>query len=364
MHLFYFLILCSFCLCDILASPIKALHLTFHRGCAKQVETIANHFSIDLTTWYIPDLPPLFFDGCTQGSALYNIGHRRAQNIWNLHAPFFQQFDLILTSDTAALSRIFLQNNSSTPLIIWICNRFDYHDTATLDCSFPDAEYYRLFQSAQNLPHVAIVANTAFEHLYAQSKKVNTGSLVIQPIGSFSGEEKSAPPSHPEREKTFYLPPYHNESIFMNLSQHLSDLQIPNYCGRHNGLGDLSAYKGIIHLPYSWSTIALFENLEIGVPYFIPSKTFLAQLHLQGNYWHQNAAFLFDEKLYDISEWYSEDHRSLFTYFDSWHDLLIKIRLCNFPQKKEAIKKLAKTHQEIMLAKWQAVFKKILPEDK
>ena len=40
----------------------------------------------------------------------------------------FGKFDVIVTSDTAPLSRIFLQNNWKKPLIIWICNRFDYVD--------------------------------------------------------------------------------------------------------------------------------------------------------------------------------------------------------------------------------------------
>jgi hypothetical protein len=108
---FYFLAAAT----PLAAAPLKVLHLTFHKGCAQQVQAIAQNLSLDLTTWYIPDLPPKFFDGQAEGNALYNIGHTRAKNIWQLHAAFFHQFDLIFTSDTAALSRIFLQNNSQIP---------------------------------------------------------------------------------------------------------------------------------------------------------------------------------------------------------------------------------------------------------
>ena len=103
----------------------KALHLTFHKGCESELATISEALSIELQTWFIPDLPVHFLDGVAHGNALYNIGHERAERIWNLHKEYFEQFDVIITSDTAPLARIFLQNGFKKPLIIWICNRFD-----------------------------------------------------------------------------------------------------------------------------------------------------------------------------------------------------------------------------------------------
>lgn len=351
MYFRLFVVISFFYFFAAVAAPLKVLHLTFHRGCAQQVQAIAQNLSLDLTTWYVPDLPPRFFDGYAEGNALYNIGHTRAEKIWQLHSAFFHQFDLIFTSDTAALSRIFLQNNSPIPLIIWICNRFDYHDTSSLDCTFPDPEYYQLLKSARRLPHVAVIANTAFEHAYARFKGVDTGSLVIQPIGPITSKEGGDHPSHPARQEIFYLPHYHNEHLFIDLSQHLIQRGIPNYCGRHNGLGDLAEYKGIIHLPYSWSTIALFENIAMGIPYFIPSKAFLNQLLSRNNYWHQEADFLFNKKMIHLSEWYNEDHKHLFTYFDSWEDLVVKVDTCSYAQKREVIKKFANQHQQTILTK-------------
>jgi len=59
----------------------------------------------------------------------------------NLHKDYFDTFDVIVTSGTAPLHESFLQNGWTKPLIIWICNRFDYCDYASLDCNFPDQEY-------------------------------------------------------------------------------------------------------------------------------------------------------------------------------------------------------------------------------
>ena len=75
--------------CCPLSKTTKILHLTFHKGCAKEIESVAKELSLDLTTWFIHDLAPYEFDGMTKGSAIYNIGHDRAKRVWDLHFDFF-----------------------------------------------------------------------------------------------------------------------------------------------------------------------------------------------------------------------------------------------------------------------------------
>lgn len=160
---------------------LKALHISFHGGCIKEIEAVANELEIDLTSWFIPKMTPNFFDPDSNGNSVYNMGHDRAQRIFEKHKNFFEDFDVIITSDTAPLSRIFLQNNWKKPLIIWVCNRFDYHDKLSLDCSFPDAEYYELFKKASISQNVRIVAYTLFEKYYAKTKGIDIGTLLIKP---------------------------------------------------------------------------------------------------------------------------------------------------------------------------------------
>jgi hypothetical protein len=339
-----------------LAANPKVLHLTFHRGCANEIAGVAKKLDLSLDTWYIPDLPPNFFDGESSGLSLYNIGHEMAKRVWDIHKNTFSQYDVIITSDTAPLSRIFLQNNFSKPLIIWISNRFDYYDGASLNCDFPDQEYYDLFNKATTLPNVTVVANTAFEHLYTLSKGVISGFHIIKPCGFYENLEEETPPSHEDRNNTIYIPCYHNEQIFMDLSSHLTNMGIQNYRGRHNGSNDLKHYKAIVHLPYAWLTFALFENIKIGIPYFIPSKTFIEKLYSTGNYWHQNACFLFEEKLYEISEWYDPQHKDIFIYFDSWEDLQHKIATLDYEKQRKIILEYSKKLQKETLKDWQSVF--------
>lgn len=334
------------------ARSLKVLHLTLHKGCAEEIEAVAKELSLDLTTWLIQSLPPYWFDGFAQGNALYNIGHERAERVWNLHKDFFNSFDAIITSDTAPLSRIFVQNKWKKPLIIWICNRFDYHDHSSLDCEFPDKEYYELFAKACTQKNVKVIGYTAYEHRYTKIKGVDTGSEVIKPTGKFIKEGlESLIPSHVKKSDTFFLPPYHNELHFINASKYYSSLGIENYCGRYNGSRDLEGFKAIIHLPYAWSNLALFENLYLGTPYLIPSPKFMEELIRQDNYFLTT-----DVTAFYLSEWYDPANAPFFIFFDSWEDLSIKIKTIDFTARREVVKKLGQEHAEKTLQKWRKVF--------
>lgn len=340
------------------AESSTLLHLTFHRGCAKEFEAVGRSLGIEVVTWFIPDLPPFFFDGISQGNVLYNMGHERAERVWLLHKDFFEQFDGIVTSDTAPLARIFLQNDFKKPLMIWICNRFDYSDQASLDCSFPDPEFYRLFNEAYLRENVAVVAYNAFEHHYARKKGVETGSLVITPCcpEPLPKRDVSAIPESVVREDTFFLPPYLNETFYFSFSTHCERLGIPNYCGRYQGPEDLRGFKGIIHLPYAWSNLAFFENLTAEVPYFLPSSLFLRSLLEQGGYWHTNPDCLLEEGRFDLSEWYQSGREEIITYFDSWEDLQQKINSADYPRLRKKIRAYGKKYRAEMLAKWTELF--------
>lgn len=334
--------------------PLKVLHVSFHKGCIREFKFIAQELNLNLTSLFVHDLPSAAFDGEKSGAYLYNIGHKRAQKIWNKHKDYFNQFDVILTSDTAPLSRIFLQNNWRKPLIIWVCNRFDYTDTAHNDCRFPDPEYYQLIKNATNKPNVFFASYNAFEYFYAQRKGINWGNLVIPPSGKFKNKTtKSLIPTNITKEKTFFVPPYLNDAS-VNVVGKCKQLGIPCYRGRYNGPADLERFKGIIHIPYAWSNLALFENTQLGLSYFVPSQKFMLQLLRSGKAWWPDKGYMYQHS--HLSEWYNQANKDLLIYFDSWQDLQHKINTLNFDKLKENIKIAAQKHQTDVINKWQHIF--------
>lgn len=339
---------------------LKVLHLGFHLGCIKDFEEVAREFSLDLTSYYIlsPELPLTHFDGITNTHAIYNIGHDRAKRVWDKHKDYFEQFDAIITSDTAPLSRIFLQNGFKKPLIIWVCNRFDYFDLALLDCEFPDLEYYDLFRKATKQRNVTIISYTIYEHYYAACKGIYMGALTIKPVGCLKREIKddyrSFIPSEINRAETVFIYPRLSEVGLMYVKQNCEAIGIKTYSNCYNGPDDLKGFKGIIYFPYAWSNLALFENIQRGLIHFVPSEKFIFELVSQ-----RAPVRWVTLNNFHLCEWYCKEHRDLFVYFDSWTDLKQKMESINYLEMCTKIKNFAQQHRKEMIKRWEAVFNRV-----
>lgn len=324
---------------------LKVLHVSFHIGCHNDFMNIAKELELDLKF--------LEFTDGTPGK--YNIGHERAEKYWNKHKEYFKQFDVIVTSDTSPISRVFLQNGWDKKLIIWINNRFDYHDAASLDCEFPDDEYYQLFKDAVDKPNVHIIGYTDFENHYCKEwRNIDIGNTIIKPIGK---------PTHihdtgnfielEDIQNTFFVGPYHNDNLMMDLPKKLKEMNLPIYNGRFNGPHDLARFKGVIHIPYSWSNYAFFEGLSLGIVYFIPTKEFLLELKKDKDFFWSPP---YKDELIELSEWYHPDHKDLLVYFDSWLNLKIKLYTTNYKKQKNLLKEYSFNHSNKTLKQWENVF--------
>lgn len=337
---------------------IKVLHMTFHEGCKNDFEDVAQELNLDVTSWFVQALPTGFWEGFAAGNEIYNVSHRRAQRVWDLHHAFFDQFDVIITSDTAPLSRIFLQNNWEKPLIIWVCNRFDYAHGIGLEDRFPDKEYYDLIKEATLLPNVRIVSYTPFEHEYARRKGIEFGTQTIKPIGKkeqdFIPENSLVPPSIIKEETFFVFPrlsPAHINHVLQACEQHT----IKAWSGTYRGPEDLKGFKGVLFFPYAFSNLALFENLLRGVIHFVPTQDFLARLGFIRGGMHGNLNWC---------EWYFALYKDYLVFFDSWEDLQTKINTINYPELQQKIKAFGERHREDMLHAWRQLFTELLTPQK
>ena len=327
---------------------MKILHISFHKGCINDINYVLNKLNYEYETmFFFNELEPNARGG--PHFPYYVLNTNEANRRWEQHKEYFNTFDCIITSDTGPLSRIFLQNNWNKKLIIWICNRFDYAVEG-------DNDYYNLIREAYNKPNVIIIPNTNFEILYCSSLNIKINNNVIKPIClTYEIDYNIEKTIIDNKKDTFFIPSYHNETKFMNLSKLLTNIGIKNYNKRHTGLADLMEFKGVICIPYAYSTWALLENLSLQILTFIPSKTFIQELSKQLNFWHQNKNFLYSH--IEISEWYNKEHKDLLIYFDSWEDLKIKINTLNYEKHKLKLKKFGKFHEEEILKKWSEILK-------
>ena len=80
---------------------MKILHLGFHKGLFNDLQYVSEQLGLNIQ--YLK-----FTDGCTKGGALYNISHKRARDAWIKFQNFYNQFDLIITSDTVSYTHLTL----------------------------------------------------------------------------------------------------------------------------------------------------------------------------------------------------------------------------------------------------------------
>jgi hypothetical protein len=333
---------------------MKILHLTFHIGTQLDIDYIFKKLGHDVTSMK-------FDDGETDPnstpyvqSKIYEVTHDRAEKSWNKYKDYYNTFDGIITSDTCPVSRVFLQHNWPKLLIIWVSNRFDY---AILPEKY-DPEFYYLLRDIPNRKNVYIFGNTIIENIYStQIKNVSIGDFVIKPLGKNAISENMYKTYSEEDEEIFYVPPYQNETVLLNLSEKLKSIGINNKCERFpNHISDLLYYKGVICIPYAWSTIVFFERLQLGLVTFVPTERFLIELFKQGKYWFQPPFNILQPELLQISEWYTNEHRDLMVYFDSWEDLKFKIKNTNYVEKTNHILTRAKFIENETMNRWNYVF--------
>ena len=320
---------------------MKVLHVSHHQGCRDDLDYVAARLGIALDHY--------------QYRGGYNIGAARAAAAWAADRERFLAYDAIVTSDTAPLSRIFLQNGWPKGLVIWICNRFDYCDQATNDCGFPDADYYPLFASALKRRRMVVASYTGFEHHYARERGIPLDALTVKPIGArLSAEFIKQVPADIDRSTACFIPRYHND-LAADLAGRCRRLGVAAFCGRYGGPADLKGFRAVVHVPYAWSNFALFENLQSGLPYLIPSKRMLMELAGSIDFFWSPP---FRPDLLDLAEWYAPEHRNVLAYFDSWSELQA-LAAADLTARREGIAAFCEEHTRRTLAQWSEIFERV-----
>jgi hypothetical protein len=176
--------------------------------------------------------------------------------------------------------------------------------------------------------------------------------------------ERSLVPSDVVRAETFFIPPYRNDA-WLGLEDRCHDLGIRVYRGPYGGAADLAGFRGIIHAPYSWSTFALFENMQLGLPYVIPSRRLVAGLVGRGYFWPDLARRGVLQRLgvqpslvgrvedLPVSEWYCRQHRSLFAEFETWTELGQAAQRADLEERSRRTRAFARSHASTMLDRWR-----------
>ena len=332
----------------------EILHISHHIGCFRDQEYILNQLGFEVTNHK-------FYDGTFQ------ITEEIANNFWKVHKDQLNSFDYILTSDTAPLSRIFLENQQefTSKLIIWICNRFDYRMES-------ESNYYKLFSEAEQNSNIKIVPYSHFEKIWCTQKGTNLmNHQYIPPCGINLKESLSNIPETSYFKEMYgegqqlpdadvIVPIYHNDNHFFNMSEYLKSHQISVYNGGFRNIDQLIKYKAFVHMPDAFSKFLCFELIHAHIPAILPSKKLLYDLSKQPNYffniWGSGGANLLEPDWIPWCEWYDEELTKCRFYYDSFDEIPSIIKSIDKDLMREEFEKCSKYLENESLSKWKTFY--------
>ena len=99
--------------------------------------------------------------------------------------------------------------------------------------------------------------------------------------------------------------------------------------GGYTYFEEIQPFKGLVVLPDAFCKMFAFESIQHNILVFLPTKRFLLELVKQPNYWFNITGFTnhsnqLTGEYINLCEWYKYPETRI--YFDSFYDMIVKIR--------------------------------------
>jgi len=339
---------------------MRVLHISHHIGCMRDHAYVYDQLGFTYEFWKFP-------------KNVFAITKDIATVVWSMRKEYFNSFDVIVTSDTAPLSRIFMENISELKprVIVWICNRFDYSMES-------DPTFYELIRKMMVHPKITFVASTDFERIWCQHRGITNAMQTITPIGrnprrldekidclsAFKAQYTGDPNS-----KNTYTPGamagkvvvsiYSNDNAFFDLKGILESRGVSVFNGGYSHPEDLKESIGLVTFPDAFCKWASFETIQHEVIVFLPSKTYMYTLLRTPGYWFNCPSPYSppNDMLMSMCEFYRYEKCRI--YFDSLDDLVLKITMLTpetIAEKKAFCRQYGEEIASDRLLKWKTVF--------
>ena len=330
---------------------MNALHLTSHIGTTKNIQNVFKFLNIE---------NKLITQRCINYSLYYN--EETANDMWNYYSDKLQDISVLIFTDTSMIARPFLQNieKHNCLIVVYITNRFDWGIWG-----FTDDFYYKLYSELSNHNRVVFCSDNNYDQYYAMTHNVKflyDAPIKLTPIINENIIKNS--------NNKFFI--YNRGTKINKYEQYLKTLNIDydiygEGYDRFENTESICQYNGFIHLPYQTNIQSLWENLGYFIIYYIPSKNFITELIMQDNSWYyweeKNRPYELLIQSITLSEWYNEENKEVFEYFDSWDDLKYKIENTNdeyIIDKKNKIKAFIENSNKSNIEKWKNILNNLL----
>jgi hypothetical protein len=280
-----------------------------HDGCASDIKNFLKKYDASLKTILPKERP----------TEKYIITKEKADELWNLYNEDFLNSDVLIFSDTIPFSRPVLENLESIPkntkIILWVTNRFNYAIES-------DQSYYDLLDRVKNDYRIYFLYSNKFEKVYLNNfvKIPENKQFFFTPYGKRSRIDFNFKNKKDHNQKLFVMS-YQNEKEFYPLFDELNNLDIDFYCKKdwipneeYCGPYDIETCSAVLHIPYAWGTIALWEYMSLGKTFILPSLAWLNRTYQERYLFFQTNKSI--DMISIFSDWYCKENENLFVYFD------------------------------------------------
>lgn len=341
---------------------MKILHLSFHYGCISDINYVMKKLGHEIDYEYLNRKIP------------YHINESLAHSLWNQNKEKFNTYDVIITTDTVAISYIFLLHLAELKpsLIILNCNRFTY----AMEHEVKFIQLLRDIQSCAKYTHkVTYIPYTDFERIWCARHGLYLSERSIQPIGKYPQhinnkdiiidcfKDLNKAYMTEDIKDTMFIQTYHNHVRFMDLCKYLHQHQISNIFGGYANITELKPYKALVVLPDAFSKYFVYESIQEELVILVPSPKFLLNLVQQGGYFFniEGSGGRLTQEYVNLCEWYKYPETRI--YFDSFEEMVSIIKNLK-SDKIESIKKWCRFYANVIdeehMNQWKNIFNKIM----
>jgi hypothetical protein len=345
---------------------LRVGHFSNHLGALRDQAWIFERLGMDVSDFFI---------------RYYDVTAKFAGDYFREHMEVINAFDIVITSDTTPLSRIFLQNLSllKPRLVIWVCNRLDYdvHDEAYI--SLTKEALARRDSKVIYIPYTEYEKNDALERLGVSLTACPTitphglqisdvtmteevGRHYSLKVAGTSKAKIDLAQLKKEGKGAIFVTRYQNDQRHVGVPKLFDEHQILYVSGSYSHPDQLRDYSAVVTFPDAMSKFLTFETIQYGVVVVLPSMSWLEKLVHTSKYFFNgdNMGNQPKRALWYENEWYRFPECRI--YVSSVDELVEVARQLNdntYPHLaylKRNMKERAKTLADIVFKKWEIIY--------
>lgn len=265
-----------------------------------------------------------------------HINEKMCDDFYNEYKNVLDKYDGFICTYPPAFSLLYEKFNK--PIIVVAATRYEFPFT------FDKNKWQNLNNFLNNNKNIIKISNNKFDKFYCEL---------------FTESEWKLIPSLCEYTKVKYKKT-EEKSLLFSKKLLINNLVNKDSLGKYSWQ-DVYSFKSIVHIPYNYSTMSIFEQYTANVPLLFPTKQFITQLFLKNLAMTEisflqvlnkhpdspleafadpnvyNSISTFSDNLH-LADFYDLDSMPYITYFDNENDLNHILKNLNFADISDKMK--------------------------